>query len=70
MLYRYAEKPEASNKLTDFADANKISDYAVDAVKWAVEQDILRGDGSPRKLRPTDHATRSEVAAMLHRYIV
>ena len=69
MLYRYAEKPEVSNALTDFADANKISGYAVDAVKWAVEQDILRGDGSPRKLRPTDHATRSEVAAMLHRYI-
>ena len=69
MLYRYAEKPEASNKLTDFADASKISDYAVDAVKWAVEQDILRGDGSPRKLRPTDHAKRCEVAAMLHRYI-
>ena len=69
MLYRYAEKPEVSNALTDFADANKISDYAVDAVKWAVEQDILRGDGSPRKLRPTDHAKRREVAAMLHRYI-
>ena len=69
MLYRYAEKPEVSNALTDFADANKISDYAVDAVKWAVEQDILRGDGSPRKLRPTDHAKRCEVAAMLHRYI-
>ena len=69
MLYRYAEKPEVSNVLTDFADANKISDYAVDAVKWAVEQDILRGDGSPRKLRPTDHAKRCEVAAMLHRYI-
>lgn len=28
MLYRYAEKPEVSNALTDFADANKISDYA------------------------------------------
>ena len=69
MLYRYAEKPEVSNALTDFADANKISDYAVDAVKWAVEQDILRGDGSPRKLRPTDHAKRCEVAAMQHRYI-
>ena len=69
MLYRYAEKPEVSNALTDFADANKISDYAVDAVKWAVEQDIMRGDGSPRKLRPTDHAKRCEVAAMLHRYI-
>mgnify|MGYP004732741537 CR=1 FL=1 len=70
MLYRYAEKPEVSNELTDFADANKISDYAVSAVKWAVEQDILRGDGSPRKLRPTDYAKRCEVAAMLHRYIV
>ena len=70
VLYNWAGKPEVSNELTDFADANKISDYAVSAVKWAVEQDILRGDGSPRKLRPTDYAKRCEVAAMLHRYIV
>ena len=69
MLYRYANEPEVSNALTGFADANKITGYAVNAVKWAVEQDILRGDGSPRKLRPTDSAKRCEVAAMLHRYI-
>lgn len=69
ILYSWAGKPKVSNKLTDFADASKISDYAVSAVKWAVEHDILRGDGSPRKLRPTDHAKRCEVAAMLHRYI-
>ena len=69
MLYFYAGQPEVSNELTDFADTAKITEYAVNPIKWAVEQDILRGDGSPRKLRPTDSAKRREVAAMLHRYI-
>lgn len=69
MLYRYAGEPKVSEALTDFADAETVSAYAVDAMKWAVQQDILRGDGTPWQLCPTDGAKRSEVAAMLHRYI-
>ena len=69
MLYRYAGEPETSGVLTDFADGDAVSEYAVNAVKWAVQHDILRGDGTPRSLRPTDGIKRSEVAAMLHRYL-
>ncbi len=69
MLYRYAGESKVSEALTDFADAETVRAYAVNAAKWAVQQDVLRGDGIPSKLRPTDGAERSEVAAMLHRYI-
>lgn len=72
MLYREAGEPETSGTLKDFADGNQASDYAVPALKWAVEQGILQGDQNEAGetcLRPQDDAKRGEVAAMLHRYI-
>ena len=68
MIYRYAEKPATAGTLDEFADASKVSSYAVDAMRWAVEKGIVHGDGTPRKLRPSDNASRAEVATNLYQY--
>lgn len=69
MLWRYAGSPAASDAALDgFTDAASISDWARDAMAWAVENGILNGaDG---KLMPAANATRAEVSAILNRYCV
>lgn len=66
MLWRYAGSP-ASDSVPNHPDAGRISDYARNAMAWAVEAGILNGydDGS---LRPGANATRAVVAAMIQRF--
>lgn len=66
MLWRYAGRPVSANKDLDFADAGKISNYALEAVAWAVEQGVIQGKGNGI-LDPRGNATRAEVATMLMR---
>lgn len=68
MLYRYAGSPVPPNLALDFVDANKISDWARDAVCWAVDQGILNGKGNGI-LDPAGKATRAEAAQMLKNYL-
>ena len=67
MLYRYAGEPAASSSMDSFADAESVSDYAADALVWAVESGIITGmgDGS---LNPQGTATRAQVATILMRF--
>ena len=67
ILYRYTGTPGTSGRLTAFTDADNVSSYAVNAMKWAVGAGIINGSGS--KLDPQGSATRAQVAAMLHRYL-
>ena len=53
--------------LSGFLDADAISDWAADAMAWAVQRGILRGDGG--LLSPGAHSTRAQVAAMLQRFL-
>ncbi len=64
MLWRYAGQPTATKKELEFADRDKISDRAIEALQWAVEQGIVNGKGN-WILDPKGKATRAEVAAML-----
>lgn len=66
MLWRYAGRPASAEKNLDFADTEEISDYALEAVAWAVEQGIMQGSGNGI-LDPRGNATRAEVATMLMR---
>ena len=66
MLYRYADVPEASGTLDAFADADTVSAYAVDAMRWAAANGIV--NGSHGRLNPHGNATRAQVAAMLMRF--
>ncbi len=68
MLYRYAGSPATSGNLDIFLDSGRVSKYAVDALRWAVEQGILSGMGDGT-LNPQGPATRAQVAAMLMRFM-
>ena len=66
MLHRYADVPEAGGTLDAFADADTVSAYAVDAMRWAAANGIV--NGSHGRLNPQGNATRAQVAAMLMRF--
>jgi len=72
LLYRYAKAKgmdvSASADLSKFVDANKISDWALDAMKWAVAVGIVQGRPG-NKTAPGDTSTRAEVAMIFKRYI-
>ena len=66
MLHRYADVPEAGGTLDAFADADTVSSYAVDAMRWAAANGIV--NGSHGRLNPHGNATRAQAAAMLMRF--
>ena len=45
---------------------NSPSDWSSDAVKWAIEVGLIKGDESGLRLR--DHITREEMLTILKRY--
>lgn len=67
MLYRYAGSPAVSGEL-GFDDADSISAWARDAVRWCMDNGILNGVGGNR-MAPQDLARRGQVAAMLMRFL-
>lgn len=73
MLYRLGgggpgNSPEGGSGVSSYSDAGDISDWALEAVNWAVESGILTGRGNGT-LDPLGLATRAEAAAMLVRYL-
>jgi hypothetical protein len=68
LLYRYAGSPASAASLSAFADAEAVSDYARDALAWAIAAGIIRG-GDDGKIDPKASATRADAAAMLHRFV-
>lgn len=72
ILFRYAKAEKVEGKLADFPDAEKVSDYAADAMAWAVEQGLINGisesDGKTY-LAPQETATRAQIAVILMRYL-
>ena len=67
MLYRFAGSPAVSGTM-GFADADQVSDYAKDAMLWAVQNGILNGIGN-NLAAPQSSAERAQGAAMMARYI-
>ncbi len=67
MLWQYAGRPASGQSLDAFTDRSKVSAWAMDALRWAVEQRIVSGKGGG-VLDPTGQATRAEAATMLMRY--
>ena len=69
MLYRYAGSPAAAGTLDSFSDASAVSAYAQAALKWAVSNGIITGNGSAATLDPKGTASRAQVAVILMRYL-
>ena len=69
MLWRYAGSPTAVSGTLRFSDADTASDWAQNALLWAVEQGILSGKGGGI-LDPLGKATRAQAAQMLKNFIL
>ena len=67
ILYRYAGSPEPTGTLDGFVDTASASDYAVDALRWAVGEGLLTGKDGGR-LDPAGTASRAELAQILARF--
>lgn len=71
MLYRYAQyKQFALGKvetLDAFPDGEKVSDFAKEAMKWAIANHII--EGKEGYIAPQDLASRAETAAIINRFI-
>ena len=67
MLYRYCGSPAVSGSLSGYADGSSVSDWAEDAVLWAIEQGLIEGVGD-NKLAPAADTTRAQLAQILMRF--
>ena len=72
MLYRYVKylglDVSARGSLDKFYDGDQVSDWAKDAMQWAVKLGIFRGDDTGC-LNPKNNATRAEVATLMERIV-
>jgi len=74
VLYRYAKtkgldvSAGASVDLSQFTDMGEISNWALDAVKWAVAVGIVQGRPDS-KVAPVADTTRAEIAMIFKRYL-
>lgn len=75
ILYRYAkyiglvgQDTAASADMSVFGDGDKVSSWAQEAMAWAVEVGLFKGDDTG-SLNPQGNATRAEVATLLERLI-
>ena len=71
MLYRYTEYLEVDTSArvdySEYADSESVSDWAHDAMSWAVAEGLI--NGKPDKLlAPQDTITRAEVATVIYRF--
>lgn len=71
ILYRYAQVKGYSTavrgSLAQFTDGAAVSDYAVEAMSWAVGSGLISGIGD-NLLDPGGSATRAQLAAILMRF--
>lgn len=72
ILYKYAQNKgmdtSASASLSNFADYDKVSPWAREAMQWAVGAGLISGKNGSI-LDPTGTATRAEVASILMNFL-
>ena len=66
MLWNYAGKPESNRSLTAYPDWTSTSDWAQQAMAWAVEEGLISNLNGT--LAPQGTATRAQAAVMLMRF--
>ena len=68
MLYGLAGKPRAEGDLSAFNDAHTASEWARDALTWALGSGLVAGRGDAT-LAPALYVTRSEACTIILRYL-
>lgn len=72
ILYRYAEYNDydvsARDDLSEFTDRSSISSYALDAMRWAVDEGLITGITNTT-IEPQGTATRAQAATMFMRFM-
>lgn len=72
MLFNYANKAgldtSARADLASYPDASGVSEWATEAVSWAVAEGILKGVNNT-DIAPQGWATRAQAAAFMQRYV-
>lgn len=71
ILYRYAKLKGTANEtitadLTEYSDSAAVSDWAENAIRWAVGEQLIRGTDK-NSISPKDTATRAQFAMILTR---
>lgn len=70
MLFRYAKYKSLDtthiNDLKEFPDAGNVTEFALEAMQWAVGSGIIKGDKG--NLNPQGNTNRAECATMLQRF--
>ena len=66
MLWRYKGEPAVDFLLTA-KDADTVSSWAYEAMRWAVSEGIIEGDGTGL-ITPAATATRAQAAAIFMRF--
>ena len=73
MLHRYAKYLGIDNGVradfSEFKDAFDVSEYAYDAMRWAVGNGIIKGKEEGTIIDPLGNAARAECATMIMRFI-
>ncbi len=71
-LARFAERngidTETEGDLSEYTDAAQVSEYAVSAMIWAIDNGIINGMGDGT-LAPKADSTRAQIATILMRFI-
>lgn len=72
ILYRFAKSIDmdtaySSTAATEFKDYKDVSEYAAEAMQWAVAAGIVQGNGT--NLMPKANCTRAQIVTMLYRLL-
>lgn len=73
MMFRYAkylkQDVTADADYTSFTDADSVSGFATEAMKWAVGSQIITGKDEGTKLDPQGNTARAEAALIIQRFM-
>lgn len=72
MFYRYAQSKKLVNAaaadLSKVPDGDKVSGWAAEAITWALDAGILKGDENGN-VNPQNNATRAQAAVIVQRFV-
>lgn len=68
MLWRYSGIPQIDADLSNHPDQDKVSSYALDAMRWAVASGIIQGNENGL-ITPDSTATRAEIAQIIMNFL-